>query len=185
MTQPEFPAETTPQGSADEGLQLISHDLRSWQQDMDGLLQLGALMASFSWCGHRFVIKTLSSDEELIVATLTREWQETIGGPKAYAIAVAALAVQAVDDVPMPTPVGETGAKHQWAIERFRYARRWYPPTIDSIYDHYLALEHRVKGVLDELGKASDPGEPAPPGSSSGSGPPSDAGSSGNIPSLP
>jgi hypothetical protein len=182
--QPEgFPGDTTPLGSAAGDLKVLDPPLDQWRADLDGLLELGALSGSFTWCGHRLVIKTLSTDEELIAAVLMKEFGDTVGGPKAYATSIACLALQFVDDQPLPAPLGETGSKHQWAQERFRWARRLYPPTIDAIYDAYLELERRQRKVLEELGKSSGPGAGASPGPSPGSGPPTGEASSPAPPS--
>lgn len=166
---------TTP---AAEGIEISfdEPDLAKWQQDLHGLLVLGQLSATFEWCGHTIRIKTLNDHEELIIASIVRQWESTIGGAKAYATAICGLAVQSVDGQPMPTPLGEQGDPDRWALERFNYARRWYPWTIDAIYGHYLMLETRVKEVLSGLGKASAPMGAAIPESSGGSGSPSGEG---------
>jgi hypothetical protein len=153
-------------------------DLPAWREDLVGLLQLGALRAWFDWCGHRIAIKTLTTDEELLVAQLTREFEGGMGGMKAYATATSGLAVEAIDHQPMPVPLGEhPNAQYRWALERFNYARRWYPPTIDAILDSYLQLEARQREVMAGLGKASGLGAGSTPGLSASSGWPSDAGS--------
>jgi hypothetical protein len=143
-----------------------------WKTDFHGLLHIGYLTASFEWLGHKIVIRTLRSDEELIIASLIKEWDATIGGTKAYAIATCALAVQFIDGQPMPTPMGENGTRDRWARERFAYAQTWYSPTITTIFNHYLELENQVKVVLEEMGKAPDPET----GSNASSGSPSAAG---------
>jgi hypothetical protein len=177
-TSPEVPAEapTTP---AAEGIDIRFDDpkLPEWGRDLHGLLALGQLSATFEWCGHTIRIKTLSTAEELIIASIVRQWESTIGGAKAYATAICGISVQSVDGQPMPTPLGEQGDSDRWALERFNYAQRWYPWTIDAIYGHYLMLETRVKEVLSGLGKASAPMGAAIPESSTSSGSPSGEGS--------
>jgi hypothetical protein len=153
-----------------------------WKQDFDGLLYIGELTASFEYLGHKIRIRTLRTAEELIVAELVKQWGDTIGGTKAYATALAALAVTDVDGRPMPTPLGEAGNSSQWAYDRFIFAQRWYPFTIDEIYTRYLELEARVREILDGLGKASTraASPPGPPGTSAS---PSAGESSGEPPS--
>lgn len=181
-----FPDEASPAGGAtgDPGGEFLTEvhaedpDYAAWQQDFAGLLALGALRAWFDWCGHRIHIRTLTTDEELLVAQLTREFEGALGGPKAYATATSGLCVDSVDHQPMPAPLGEhPNQQYKWALERFNYARRWYPPTIDAILDAYLQLEARQRQILRNLGKASAPGAAATPGLSARSGSPSDAGS--------
>jgi len=144
-----------------------------WRADFHGLLHIGALSGSFEWLGHRIVLHTLRSDETLLIASLIKEWESTIGSTTAYATAMCALAVDQIDSTPLPSPLGDDGTPDQWARERFAYAQRWFPPTIDMIYTQYLALEKRVQEVLAEMGKASargaglngNSGEPNPEGS--------------------
>lgn len=169
------PAASTLQGSRESvDLDIEDPDTGPWRDDFIGLLKLGELHASFSWCGHRVALRTLRTNEELLVAALIKEYEGSMGGMKAYATATAALAVTGIDGQPMPVPLGEDPARPwKWALERFNYAQRWYPPTIDAIMDAYFQLEVRQRAVMDGLGKASGPGGPAIPGWSASSGLPS------------
>jgi hypothetical protein len=166
-TEPPLPGPLTP--LADESVPGDGEDLAyddpdpRWRVDFHGLLYLGALRARFAWQGHVFRIRTLRSDEELIVAQLGSAWAETLGGTRAHAIAMVALCVESVDGKPMPSPIGEQDAGSiGWAEERFRYAGRWYSYTIDAIFERYLELEGRVREVMAELGKGSAPAGPEP-----------------------
>jgi hypothetical protein len=147
----------------------------SWHQDFHGLLHIGRLSRTFEWTGHKIVIHTLNSDELLIAARLCAPWGDTIGATRAYAQAMAALCVDLIDGIPLPTPLGEHGPSDAWAHQRFDYAGRWFAPTIDAIYNEYESLELRVKQVLEEMGKASAPED----GSSVSASSPAPAGSSG------
>lgn len=177
-----FPDEEAPaaDGPTDSPLELHveKHDEAAWREDFSGLLFMGALRGWFEWCGHRIAIRTITTDEELLVAQLTREYEGGIGGTKAYATALAGLCVDAIDHQPMPVPLGEhPNAPYKWALERFNYARRWYPATIDAIFDSYLVLENRQREVMAGLGKSSAQEDGATPGLSARSASPSDAGS--------
>jgi hypothetical protein len=182
VTEAGFPDEAVPAGNgpADAAIDLHveEHDEGAWREDFTGLLTMGALRGWFEWCGHRIALRTITTDEELLVAQLTREFEGGIGGTKAYATALAGLCVEAIDHHPMPVPLGEhPNQPYKWALERFNYARRWYPPTIDAIFDAYLTLEVRQREVMAELGKASGPGDGATPGLSARSASPSAGGS--------
>lgn len=174
------PAATTlqPEGQPSTEVHIEDPDTGSWQEDFTGLLSLGALHGWFDWCGHRIAIRTLTTDEELLVAQLIREFEGGMGGMKAYATATSGLCVEAIDHQPMPVPLGEhPNQAYKWALERFNYARRWFPPTIDAILDAYLQLETRQREVMANLGKASAPGAAVTPGLSDSSGSPGGAGS--------
>lgn len=173
----DFPDEEVPAGSgpttAEPDLHFDEYDDAPWREDFSGLLFLGSIRGWFEWCGHRIAVRTLTTDEELLIAQLTREYESGIGQTKAYATAIAGLCVDAVDRQPMPVPLGEhPNAPYKWALERFNYARRWYPPTIDAVFDAYLRLEVRQREVMNELGKASGPGDGATPGLSARPAPP-------------
>jgi hypothetical protein len=150
-------------------------DTSGWAEDFTGLLYTGRLDGWFDWTGHRIELKTLTTDEELLVAQLIRQFEGGMGGMKAYATATSGLCVTAIDHQPMPVPLGEhPSGQYKWAQERFNYARRWYPPTIDAILDAYLQLEMRQREVMANLGKASAQGESATPGLSGTSGSPTE-----------
>jgi hypothetical protein len=164
-----FPDEEVPSADGQTGsdLDLVIEDAdeSAWREDFSGLLYMGALRGHFEWCGHRISIRTITTDEELLVAQLTREYEGGIGGTKAYATAIAGLCTEAIDHQPMPTPLGEhPNQPYKWALERFNYARRWYPPTIDAIFDSYLRLENRQREVMGGLGKSSAQEDVATPG---------------------
>lgn len=156
----EFPGITTPMADGSEAVFSTPPD--GWQDDMVGLLVLGRLTSTFEWLGHKITLKSLTVSEEMIVGTLVKEWGDTISAAKAYATAMAALSVQDIDGHPMPVPLGDTSGAIGWAIERFKYAQRWYPWTIDVIYGRYLELEQRIGKVMAELGKDLAPGAVIP-----------------------
>jgi hypothetical protein len=120
-----------------------------------GLAYLGALTNDFEWLGHKFVIRTLTADEELAVPLLIREWEGTVGAQRAYVMAVAALCTVTIDNDALPTPVTDEPG-YAWAYQKFNYAKaRWFRYTFDKIYEEYLVMEDQVRKVLDEMGKAS------------------------------
>jgi hypothetical protein len=133
---------------------LPSFDER-YLEDFNGLMFLGALSHPFEWMGHKFVIRTLTPDEYLLIALLTKPYAGTIGESLAYTIAAVALCVDSVDGKPLPTPV-MADSEIAWARQRFDFVKaRWFKPTIDLVYAEFLGLEIRVNAVLDAMGKAS------------------------------
>lgn len=182
MTTGQFAAEPVPSGGPVQpgrtapDVQVEEPGLDKWREDFTGLLHLGSLRGWFDWCGHRIHMRTLSTDEELIVGWLIKEFEGGMAGMKAYATSTVALSVDSVDGKPMPVPLGEDPSRpYAWALERFQKARQWYPPTIDAMFDAYLVLESRQREILEGLGKASVPGAGATPGPSGRSGSPSGA----------
>lgn len=173
-----YPAATTVQKTGQPvEVHFEEPDDDRWREDFTGLLFLGALRGWIDWCGHRIAMRTLNTDEELLIAQLVKDLEGGMGGMKGYATATAGLCVEAIDHQAMPVPLGEhPNQQYKWALERFNYARRWFPPTIDTIFDAYLTLEKRQREILVSLGKSSAQGESATPGLSASSGSPTGGG---------
>lgn len=150
--------EETPAADGHEGDEDSLFDPRH-REDFHGLAYLGALTKSFEWLGHRFVIRTLTRDEELAIALIIKEWEGTSAEPAAYMTAIVALCTESVDGIGMPSPYEEApGRSYAWAFQRFNHVKaRWFGPTIDAVYTHYKALEERALEVLIAMGKASAP----------------------------
>lgn len=130
-----------------------------WKQPFEGLLYLGALQKTFEIWGHSFSIRTLRTDEYLIVPLLIKDWEGTIGFERAYATAIVALATELVDGAPLPLPFEEVPGKPLlWAQGRFDHVKgRWFDPVVDAVYSEYLALENDVRRTLEALGESSAP----------------------------
>jgi len=125
------------------------------REDFEGLLYLGRLSTTFTWAGHEFIIRTLTTGEVLEVAMLSRPYRESMGELKAYQAALVAACVVQVDGRPMPVPITDDPADTA-AANRFRYIlRSWFPPVLDAVYEQFLLLEERVGQVLKAMGKAS------------------------------
>lgn len=121
------------------------------RQDIDGLIWLGYLEDSFSFCGHDFVIRILRGDEELLAGLVMKDYTETLGQAKAHVWATIALALVAVDGAedfcPQATP-----NKKDYARARFQWATgNWYWPIARVLYDKYTELLVRQQEALDAL----------------------------------
>lgn len=128
-----------------------------WRDEFSGLMYLGALSKEFTWLGHRFLIRTLRSDELVATALLTKGYAETDGYLKACQGAIVAACVVKADGKPLPgvplvTDDGQVGVLET----NFRYVMRsWFPPVLDRIYQEYVELELLVRKVMEAMGKAS------------------------------
>lgn len=129
-------------------------------EDFDGLMYLGALTKTFEWVGHKFVIRTLTADEYLMVALLTKPYANSIGEARAYNTAMVAMCVVSVDGQPLPLPIMAEKNDAAWAHQRFNYVKsRWFNFTIDLVNSQFLELEFRANEVLRQMGEASGWGE--------------------------
>lgn len=123
-----------------------------YTEDFEGLMYLGALEARFHFTGHKIHIRTLTVDELLAAARIIKDYEGTVGDTRAYATALVAMCTVSVDGVGLPIPIEEGGNEYAWAYQRFDYVKaRWFPFTIDYIYERYLLLEERSRSVLNEM----------------------------------
>lgn len=147
----EIPQGTPLGGGRDTESQAGSFDQR-YKDDFDGLAFLGALEARFDYIGHRFHIRTLTTNELLAVAMIVKQFEGTVGDSRAYATAMVAMSVVSVDGIGLPSPHEEKSAEYAWAFERFDYVKaKWFPWTVDYVYERFLLLEERVRNVLIEM----------------------------------
>lgn len=125
------------------------------RQDFEGLLYLGRLTDQFTWLGHTFTIRTLTSGEIVEIGLLHRPYIGSLADVKAYQAAIVAACVLDVDGKPMPTPITNE-ATDTALLNRFQYVlRSWFSPTLNVVYERYLLLESRVEEVIESMGKAS------------------------------
>jgi hypothetical protein len=133
-----------------------------WKDAFHGLAYLGAASRTFEWLGHKFVIRTLTDDEELAIAQIIKDWDGTVAHQRAYMTAIAAMCTETIDGQGLPSPIGE-GPGYGWVLDRFNFVKaRWFKYTIDKVYEQYLVLESEVRAVLEEMGKAFGQADPTP-----------------------
>lgn len=133
------------------------------RDDVDGLMWLGHLEHSFDWCGHRFTIRTLKGDEELLAGLVTKDYQEIIGQDKAYTWATVALALVSVDDEEdFCPPIGRDKKAH--ARARFQYVTsNWYWRTAVEIFTEYANLLQRQNAAVEAMEDFSNGSRDTPP----------------------
>lgn len=149
----------TPSAVTDTAQEPVEDSLPSFDPkhrlDFEGLLYLGHLTDEFIWMGHRFTIRTITTNEYLEIALLHRRFAGTIGDVRAYTTAVVAACLVLADGQDIPLPLERT--TRDVSLEyRFRYiSEHWYPWIIDAIYERFQQLEGRVEQVMEAMGKAS------------------------------
>src|SRR5690242_12591575 len=75
------------------------------QEPFEGMLFLGRLTQTFTYVGHEFVIRTLTTDEVLEIGLLVKPYNGTLGEVKAYQAATVASCVERLDGRPLPLPI--------------------------------------------------------------------------------
>lgn len=111
---------------------------RESADEITGLLHLGYLSRNVSYAGHTFLMRTLRSGEEIVVNQVVKEWDDTVGFAKAYAIAVVSASIELVDGMPL---FGALGPDMKIPIQqKFETVRQWFWPTIEFLYRAYEEL---------------------------------------------
>lgn len=128
------------------------------REDVEGLMFLGELYDSFDFCGHRFTIKTLRGDEELLAAMITKEFVQTMGQERAWVWALVALSLVSVDgDTEFCPPL--TNSKRDYSRARFSYVTgNWYWPLAVHVHDKYAKLleaQDEAMRRMEDLSKGS------------------------------
>jgi hypothetical protein len=120
--------------------------------DVEGLLYLGYLEESFDFCGHRFTLRTLRGEEELLAGLVCKEYQEVVGQDKALAWATIGLALVEVDgDEDFCPPVSRD--KKEFARARFQYVTgKWFWPLGARLWREYANLLTRQAEAVSEMG---------------------------------
>ncbi len=121
------------------------------REALDGLLFLGKTTKSFRWAGHEFVIKTPTVEDLLEAGQLHKDWVGTISDVKAWQALIAAATVVSVDRQVVSVPLHEDDSALR---AKFNTTIKWYPWTLDAIYDQYLLLDAQVQEVILAMGKA-------------------------------
>lgn len=136
-----------------EGMESFPEEIQS---DANALEWLGYIEESFEFAGHRFMLRTLYGEEELLAGLISKRYMETIGQHKAYAWALVALALTAVDDdpdfCPQVSPDPEAYAKG-----RFQYVTRsWLWPVGQFLYKSYAILLQRQADAVEAMENLSN-----------------------------
>lgn len=132
---------------------------------VEGLSWLGYMERDFKFCGHRFRIRTLKGEEDLMVALLSKDFEGTLGAAKAWAWANVAMAIVAVDGkTDFCPPIGPDPEDH--ARAKFAYVTgEWYWPLAEYIYEQYAALvgkqREAIRAVQDLSERSLHPSTPS------------------------
>lgn len=120
--------------------------------DLEGLLYLGRLSKTFRWAGHKFKIRTLTTQDVLEVGRLTKDYIGTSAEMRAWQAAMAGACTVSVDGQVIYPPLNPDESEVE---AHFRWANDQYPWTIDKIFEQLMLLDGVVAEVLEEMGKAS------------------------------
>lgn len=120
------------------------------RDNIETLLSRGKLTSTVVYAGHEFVIRTLTIGEELSVAEICRQYDDTIVQARALATATVAAAIESIDGMPLMHSIGPD---ESMAIrQKFNFIKsKWYWNIIGHIYQEYLALLQQQLIAFEEL----------------------------------
>jgi hypothetical protein len=153
-TEPQQVLETEASSDAEPSEPELPEFPTEFRQDFEGLLYLGKLTDDFTWLGHDYVIQTLNTGSLLTIGQLHKEYINTLADVKAYQALVIAASVVSLDGKSLPRPVTVDAKPDEELRSAFRYVLRWFPPTIDYIYERVMELEAKVDAVIASMAKA-------------------------------
>jgi hypothetical protein len=120
------------------------------QESINGLCWLGHMEHKTSFGGHTFVLRTLRADDDLVVASLTQEYIETLGQAKAWAMANVAIALQSVDgDNDFCIDLGPDKVTN--GRKRMDFIGQWYWPIIGHLFSELMELNEKQSQALEAL----------------------------------
>jgi hypothetical protein len=122
-----------------------------FRNDVDGLIYLGQLNETVSFCGHLFVLRTLKPREIAAIAKAIEPWQTTIDFTNVYNNAHVGMALVAIDGdssfLPQVDPDLETFAR----IRLEYVTERWPQPLLNYLFSKYRGLEVEAATAIEAL----------------------------------
>lgn len=108
-------------------------------KEFNELIHIGHLVHTFDWYNHKFEIKTLKLEEELIVGQIIKEFKDTVAEEKAAAVAIAAACIVSINGKLFMPQYEKTA--YNCIKERYNYIlKNWNWVIIESINAEYLQL---------------------------------------------
>ncbi len=121
-----------------------------WKKDFEGLLYLGKLEKEVTSIPlHKFVVRTLTVNEQLEVLLITQPYADGIGYARAYKAAVVAAGLVSIDGKELiPSDKNSNVLRQKWEY----VTNGWYEPVIDILYEEIDQLHARMIEVCQEIG---------------------------------
>jgi hypothetical protein len=119
-------------------------------KEFNELIHVGHLVEKFDWYNHKFEIRTLTIEEELIIGQLVKEFKDSIAEEKAVAVAIAAASLVSINDKPFMPKYEKSSFT---AIrDRFAYIKEnWHWVVIEAINAEYIQMLARLFQILEDV----------------------------------
>jgi hypothetical protein len=111
---------------------------------LEDLIFIGTLEETYTLFKKDWRLKTLTSDEQLLAASSTRDYDQL---SRVYALKIATLSRSIIE-------VNNIELKD--LDEKIDLLRKMQQPLIDMLYDKYLDLQRKQDEALKDLNQGSD-----------------------------
>lgn len=123
----------------------------------EDIVNNGEVSGDFTYAGHSFGLRTLSTAEEIAAAKVIEGFRNTLKEPEAWVTARIGLALTYVDEDPNFCPPLNPGAsKIVHAKARLNYVGDWPWPIVNALFGFYSELEAKRFQKIQEAQDLSE-----------------------------
>jgi hypothetical protein len=125
------------------------------EQVFSDLLFIGRKEKLIHIAGHTILVSTLTTDVELQLGLLTKEFQGSDGYARAYKTAVVAASIKEVDGRPLYQSLSSEESDDVAYVVRkkFEKVQKYYPVLLEMIYTQVVELEKELFPLVEKLKK--------------------------------
>jgi hypothetical protein len=133
------------------------------QKAVEGLMYIGQLTETVSFCGHRFGLRTLRPQHKYAIAQVLQPYRNTIMEVDIFQNATVATALTHVDGKhDFCPPIGPE--IESFVAGRLNYVSNnetgWFPQTLEFLWARYVLLEATATEAIAELHRLSQRSQP-------------------------
>lgn len=125
------------------------------EQAFSDLLFIGRKEKVMHIAGHRILLCTLTTDVELQLGLLTKEFQGSDGYARAYKAAVVAASIKEIDGRPLYQSLSSDESEDIAYVVRkkFEKTQKYYPIILEMIYTQVVEMEKELFPLVEKLKK--------------------------------
>jgi hypothetical protein len=135
----------------DDPLELTKEE----EESFSNLLFIGRKSKTISIAGHRILVETLTTDVELQLGLITKDFQGSDGYSRAYKAAIVAASIKEVDGRPLYQSLSSDESDDVGYIVRkkFEKVQKYYPVLLEMIYTQIVEMEKELFPLVEKLKK--------------------------------
>ena len=122
-------------------------------EDFKNLIVVGMISDEFDLMGHKILLRTLSTKEDLCVGLLVKPYLDSSSFQRAYKTAIVAAATREIDGELLLGSLKREPDDLELMRLKFNKINEYYPVVIDAIYSRFVELEKKLLPVVSRLGK--------------------------------